>query len=103
MHWQGGSWSDAYKSVFGENGSKDLSELLGRAGISIAKAGATAALGSLFAAIIGIGVAIASSVISAPVLAVAALVIGGYILAATIVDGVDEKFSIKEKAAAIAR
>lgn len=42
-------------------------------------------------------------VISAPVLAVAALVIGGYILAATIVDGVDEKFSIKEKAAAIAR
>jgi hypothetical protein len=92
-----------FKSVFGENGSKDLSELLGRAGISIAKAGATAALGSLFAAVIGIGVAIASSVVSAPVLAVAALVIGGYILAATIVDGVDEKFSIKEKAAAIAR
>ena len=39
------------KAVFGENGSKDFSEFVGRAGVSIAKAGATAALGGLFAAV----------------------------------------------------
>jgi len=81
-------------TVFGnEKGSKDLSEFLGRAGVSIAKAGATAAIGSLFAA--GI-LAVMGLAASAPVWLAVVLVVGGYIVAANIIDDVDEKFSIKD-------
>lgn len=80
-------------TVFGtERGSKDLSEFLGRAGVSIAKAGATAAIGSILAAGVLAGVALFGS---APVWLAVGLVVGGYILAATLVDMVDETFDIK--------
>ena len=94
-------------SVWGDDkGSRDLSEFLGRAGVSIAKAGATAAIGSIFAAA-GVTLVTAGAVVlgatAAPVFAVVAVVVGGYILAATIVDYVDNKLEIKETVANIAR
>lgn len=93
------------QTVFGKNddgkeGSRDFSEFLGRAGVTLAKAGATAALGSLISVIIGVGVVIIGG---APVWAVAAVVVIGYILAATVVDIVDDALQLKERAAALAR
>ena len=88
------------KTVFGESGSQDISEFLGRAGVSLAKAGATAALGSLFAAAVGVGVLLVGGL---PVVAVVAVVVFGYIFAATVVDLTDEAFQIKERVAAAAR
>ena len=73
---------------------------------SIAKAGATAALGSLIAVVAtaaSVAVAALLGAATAPVWIVAGLVIGGYILAATIVDLVDESFQIKERAAVATR
>ena len=92
-------YSDA-DTVFGKQGSQDMSEFLGRAGVTVAKAGATAALGSLIAAGIG-GVVI--TIGGAPVFLVVLAVVGGYIFAATIVDVLDESFQIKERVAAVAR
>lgn len=89
------------KSVFGENGSKDFSEFFGRAGVSIAKAGATAALGGLFAAV-SMTILFAAGV-ALPVAAVALVAVAGYIAAATIVDMIDSSFSLKERAASLAR
>jgi hypothetical protein len=90
-------------TVFGKEGSQDLSEFLGRAGVTVAKAGATAALGSIFASVITtMGVA-AMGAASAPVWLVVAAIVGGFILAATIVDIVDDSLQIKERAAAAAR
>lgn len=101
---------DVNSVFFDEKGSGDLSEFLGRAGVSIAKAGATAALGSIFAAAGTVFVTTAAVALSAtgaaaaaPVLAVMAVVVGGYILAATIVDYVDNKMEIKETVAKMAR
>lgn len=94
---------DANTVYFDEKGSKDLSEFLGRAGVSIAKAGATAALGSALAAA---GVAFAVFVVGAgavPVVVAVGVVIGGYILAATIVDYIDNTFNIKNSVADWAR
>ena len=94
---------DANAVYFDEKGSKDLSEFLGRAGVSIAKAGATAALGSAFAAI---GVAAAAFFVGAgalPVVLAVGVVIGGYILAATVVDKIDSYFNIKDSVAEWAR
>ena len=65
---------------FDEKGSKDLCEFLGRAGVSIAKAGATAALGSVFAAaglmILG-GIFATVGMAALPVALVVAVVVGG--------------------------
>jgi hypothetical protein len=101
---------DANSVFFDERGSGDLSEFLGRAGVSIAKAGATAALGSIFAAagtafVTSAAVALSATgaAVVAPVIAVVAVVVGGYILAATIVDYVDNELEIKEKVAKMAR
>jgi hypothetical protein len=86
-----------------EKGSRDLSEFLGRAGVSLAKAGATAALGGILAAAFTAAAAAAFGVAGAPVFLVVGLVIGGYILAATVVDKIDSSFEIKEKVAGMAR
>ena len=89
-----------------EKGSRDLSEFLGRAGVSVCKAGATAVLGSLFAAAATAMVTAAAAAVglaSAPLLAVVAVVIGGYYLAATIVDYVDDTVGIKQAVANMAR
>lgn len=85
-----------------EEGSKDLSEFLGRAGVSIVKAGATAAIGSLFAALAIAGVA---TVLTAgvPVLVGAAIVVAGFYLAATLVDEIDNMFEVKKTVAEWAR
>lgn len=99
-------FSDVNTVYFDEGGSKDLSEFLGRAGVSVAKAGVTAAIGSLFAAA-GVAAmtagAVAAGIGAAPVLAVVAVIVGGYILAAAIVDSADSEFSVKERAAIVAR
>jgi hypothetical protein len=97
---------DVNAVYFDEKGSKDLSEFLGRSGVSIAKAGATAALGSVFAAaglmIVG-GIFAAAGVAALPVALVVAVVVGGYIAAATLVDGVDSGLGVKETVAGWAR
>jgi hypothetical protein len=97
---------DAKSVFYDEKGSGDLSEFLGRAGVSIAKAGATATLGSMFAAagiVLVTAGAVALGATAAPVIAVVAVVIGGYILAAAIVDYVDSKYEVKETVAKMAR
>lgn len=88
------------RTVFDDSGSRDMSEFLGRAGVSAAKAGATAALGSLLAA--GVGVALVA-VGGAPVFFAVGVVVAGYVLAATVVDWADNYFQVKERVAAIAR
>lgn len=97
---------DANSVFLEEKGSKDLSEFLGRAGVSIVKAGATAALGSIFAAVgmaaLSAG-AVAAGFAAAPVVAVVAVAVLGYIFAATIVDAIDNGFKIKESVADLAR
>lgn len=97
---------DANSVFLDEKGSGDLSEFLGRAGVSIAKAGATAALGSIFAAagtVFITAAAVAFGATAAPVIAVMAIVVGGYILAATIVDFADNALEIKETVAKVTR
>lgn len=96
---------DVNSVYFDEKGSGDLSEFLGRAGVSIMKAGATAALGSVIAAVVTAGAPalFAAAGIAVPVLVVAVLVVAGYILAATIVDNIDNEFGIKQSVANAAR
>lgn len=97
---------DANSVFFDENGSDDLSEFLGRAGVTLVKAGMTAAIGSL-AAVGGIaavtGVAAAAGLAAAPVVAVVLVVVAGYIIAAMLVDKIDSSFKIKENVAELAR
>lgn len=94
-----GDVNDVY---FKEEGSKDLSEFLGRAGVSIMKAGATAVMGSIIAALMVAGAAVFFTA-GVPVVLGMMLVVGGYILAATIVDKIDSHFGIKEAVAERAR
>lgn len=74
--------------------------------MTIVKAGMTAALGSVFAALgmaaISAGAA-AMGLAAAPVLAVVAVAVLGYIFAASIVDGLDDGFKIKESVAELTR
>lgn len=94
---------DVNTVYFDEKGSKDFTEFLGRAGVSIAKAGATAAIGSMFAAF---GMAVVTGIAgagAAPVVLVVLAVVAGYILAATLVDKIDDGFNIKNGMANWAR
>ncbi len=97
---------DVHSVYFDEKGSKDLSEFLGRAGVSLVKAGLTAALGSVFAAggiaFVTAGAAFAG-LAAAPVIAVVAVAIGGYILAAAIVDFIDDGLEVKRSVANFSR
>lgn len=89
---------DMNSVYFDEKGSKDLTEFLGRAGVSLLKAGATAVLGSIAAAI----AAFALPVLFGGALtvgAIALVVVAGYIGAATLVDYIDAEFNIKENVA----
>ena len=87
-------------TVFGKDGSKDASEFLGRAGVSILKAGATAALGGIFVAMVtGVIGLIFSVTMTLPVLATVGIIVGGYILAATAVDYIDSYFNLKNNIA----
>ncbi|MFC4931712.1 hypothetical protein [Massilia sp. GCM10023247] len=97
---------DAHSVYFDEKGSRDLSEFLGRAGVSIAKAGLTAAVGSVLAAVGIMAVTATAAALwatAAPVWAAVAVVVGGYILAATLVDMLDNRFGIKQTVANMAR
>lgn len=98
-------WGDM-TSVFGEDGSKDLTEFLGRAGVTLIKAGATAALGSLLAAGVFAATTVAAGIFgvaTAPVWLVAGFVVGGYILAATLIEVIDGTVEGKERVAQWAR
>lgn len=97
---------DANTVYIDEKGSRDLSEFLGRAGVSIAKAGLTAAIGSALAtvgvaAVTAIGAAAGAA--AAPVVAAVLVVVAGYIAAAYVVDTIDETFKIKQSVAELAR
>ena len=94
---------DADTVYFDEKGSKDLSEFLGRAGVSVAKAGATAAIGSAIAAVGMAGLTALAGGIAVPVAAVVLVVVAGYIAAAYAVDKLDENFKIKQSVAELAR
>jgi hypothetical protein len=77
----------------------DLSEFLGRAGVSLVKAGATAALGSFFAAAFtAVGLFLMGTTALPVILAIAA-VVAGFIAAAYVVDMNDNHFEIKENVA----
>lgn len=95
-----------------KDGSKDFSEFLGRAGVSVAKAALTAVIGSVFAAVAvsavasGFAAAAAAGVLASaavPVLIAVVVVVGAYIIAANIVDWLDNKTGAKEAAANYAR
>jgi hypothetical protein len=88
---------DANTVFIDEKGSKDISEFLGRAGVSLVKAGVTAALGGLFVSGFMAGLAAAS--LALPVVAVVVVAIGLYFVAAYFVDQVDDQFQIKERVA----
>jgi len=97
---------DAHTVYIDEKGSKDLSEFLGRAGVSIAKAGLTAAIGSAFAAVGMAGVTAlgaAAGLAAAPVAVAVLVVVAGLIIAAYAVDKLDEGFKIKQTVAEFAR
>jgi len=81
-----------------EGGSKDFSEFLGRAGVSIVKAGATAAIGSLVAAI-GLAGAAVLFTAGVPVLVGALIVVAGFYFAATLVDMADNAIGAKKTVA----
>lgn len=93
---------DAYNVYYGKDGSEELSEFLGRAGVTLVKAGATAAIGAAFATLITM-LLTAVFAAGAPVWLVAGLVIVGFIVAAKIVDHIDDDFNIKSNVAAWAR
>lgn len=88
-------FGDAATVYSSEKGSKDLSEFLGRAGVSILKAAATAAIGSVLAALI-VALLAGAIEVGVPVALVAVMIIVGYILTATFVDYVDDKFGVKD-------
>lgn len=94
---------DVQDVYFSENGSKDLSELLGRSGVSLLKGGATAAVGGVFAAVLIGFVSCVLGITVLPVAVTALLVIGGYLAAATIIDNLDEKFNIKDTVAGLVK
>lgn len=64
------------------------------------KAGVTAAIGSILATIF---MAFVGMTAGLPVLFAAGIILGGYILAATLVDIADNVFEVKERAAKAAR
>ena len=90
---------DVNAVYFDEKGSRDFSEFLGRAGVSLAKAGATAALGSAFAAFGAAGLAVIFGVSGVPVMLAVVVVVGGFIGAAMLVDLIDDGLNIKENVA----
>lgn len=94
-------FGDAVTVYSDEKGSKDLTEFLGRAGVSLLKAAATAAIGSMVAALL-VGL-LAAAGVALPVALVALLIIVGYILVANLVDLVDEKIGLKDSVAGWAK
>lgn len=85
-----------------EEGSGDLSEFLGRAGVSIMKGGATAALASIFSA--GMAAAVTLFIPGAlPVFLGVLIVVGALIAAAYVVDYIDAKLGVKDSVAGYAR
>lgn len=85
-----------------EDGSRDLSEFLGRAGVSIVKAGATAALASVFTAF---GVAGAAALFPGGLFVIVgvAIAVAGLFLAAYVIDKIDDNLGVKESVAGWAR
>lgn len=91
-------------TVFGDaNGSHDISEFLGRAGVSILKAGATAVLGNAVAALGTAALTAMVGVGALPVGVVVLIVVAGFIGAAMLIDMVDDGLGIKKNVAEWAR
>jgi hypothetical protein len=91
-------------TVFGdEHGSRDISEFLGRAGVSILKAGATAVLGNALAALGTAALTAMVGVGALPVGIVVLIVVAGFIGAAMLIDMVDDGLGIKKSVAEWAR
>lgn len=89
---------DAVKVFYEKDGSNDLSEFLARAGVSIFKAAATAAIGSMLAAgiVVGLGAIFTAG---APLVLVMFVVVAGYIWVANFIDDIDTNFNVKESVA----
>jgi hypothetical protein len=91
-------------TVFGdEHGSRDISEFLGLAGVSILKAGATAVLGNALAALGTAALTAMVGVGALPVGIAVLIVVAGFIGAAMLIDMVDDGLGIKKSVAEWAR
>lgn len=91
-------------TVFGdERGSRDVSEFLGRVGVSLVKAGATAVLGGGAAAIGTAALTALLGVGALPVGLVVVIVVAGFIGAAMLVDMLDDGLGVKKNVAEWAR
>ncbi|WP_137174796.1 hypothetical protein [Massilia sp. HP4] len=93
---------DVHDVYLKEEGSRDLSEFLGRAGVSLVKAGATAALASVLSTVAFASVA---AVIPGGLFVVVGVVIAvvGLLAAAYVIDKIDEKLGAKNAVAEWAR
>ncbi|MDC7704603.1 hypothetical protein [Vogesella indigofera] len=95
-----------YRKVFhDQNGSKDVTEFLGRAGLSLVSAGASAALGGALA---GVGMMLTSAVyvaagITMPVAVVLVVGFVAFLLASTIIDNTLGSDTAKRNAGAITK
>jgi len=93
---------DVHDVYLKEEGSRDLSEFLGRAGVSLVKAGATAALAGVLSSLAFASVA---AVIPGGLFVVVgvAIAVVGLLAAAYIIDKIDEKIGVKSAVAEWAR
>lgn len=89
---------DVHDVYLKEEGSRDLSEFLGRAGVSLVKAGATAALASVLSTM---AFASYAAVVPGGLFVIVGVVIAvlGLIAAAYVIDKIDEKLGVKEAVA----
>ena len=94
---------DANAVYFDEKGSKDLSEFIGRAGVTVVEAGASAVIGSVLVAIFTAIFAAVSGAVAVPVIAGMMIAVAGYVVAATIVGVIDKEFDIKANIAGWAK
>jgi hypothetical protein len=90
---------DANDVYFDEKGSKDLSEFIGRAGVTLVEAGATAVIGSALSAVMTALILGAVGSAGLPVVIAVAIAILGFNIGAMIVSGIDDEFNIKENVA----
>lgn len=103
---------DITKVYNSKDGSKDFSEFLGRAGVSVAKAALTAVIGGLLATWAISGAAATASLLATtgmiataaiPVAVAVLIVVGVYIFTAWIVDQLDAGLNVKETVAKYAK
>lgn len=94
---------DAHTVFADERGSRDVSEFLGRVGVSFVKAGTTAVLGGVAAAVGTAALTALLGVGALPVGLVVVIVVAGFIGAAMLVDMIDDGLGVKKTVAGWAR